>query len=62
MNLLKKSLQYPKLIVVLGLILMGIGFLVTRGFKSSAMEITYAELEQLLQSKEMKETRVEPTP
>jgi cell division protease FtsH len=62
MNLLKKSLQHPKLIVVLGLILIGICLLVTRGFQTSAKEITYAEFDQLMQAKKMSGTRVEPTP
>jgi hypothetical protein len=34
MNLLKKSLQHPKITVVLGLILIGICLLVTRGFQT----------------------------
>jgi cell division protease FtsH len=62
MNLLKKSLQHPKLTVVLGLILIGICVLVTRGFQTSAKEITYAEFNQLMQSKKMSGTRVMPTP
>jgi hypothetical protein len=61
MNLLKKSLQHPKITMVLGLILIGICLLVTRGFRSSAKEITYAELDQLMQAKKMSGTRVEPT-
>src|ERR1035438_5467249 len=62
MNLLKKSLQHPKITAVLGLILIGVCLLVTRGFQTSAKEITYAELDQLMQSKKMSGTRVEPTP
>jgi len=62
MNLLKKSLQHPILTLVLGLILIGICLLVTRGFQTSAKEITYAEFDQLMQAKKMSGTRVEPTP
>ena len=62
MNLLKKSLQHPKLTVVLGLILIGIGLLVTRGFQTSAKEISYMEFDQLMQAKKMSGARVEPTP
>src|ERR1035441_9628680 len=62
MNLLKKSLQHPKITVVLGLILIGICVLVTRGFQTSAKEITYAEFNQLMQSKKMSGMRVMPTP
>ena len=62
MNLLKKRLRDPRFIVLVSLILIGIGLLVMRGFQSSAKEITYAELDQLIQAKKMRETRVEPTP
>ncbi|MCX6915559.1 MAG: AAA family ATPase, partial [Verrucomicrobia bacterium] len=36
--------------------------LVTRGFQTSAKEISYAEFNQLMQAKEMNGTRVIPTP
>lgn len=44
MSQLKKNLRNPKFIVVLGLILIGIVLMATRGFQTSAKEITYAEL------------------
>jgi cell division protease FtsH len=62
MNLLKNSLRNPKFMVALGLGLIGIGLLVTRSFQTPAREITYAELDQLMQSKKMSGTRIEPTP
>jgi len=62
MNLFKKSLRNPKCIVVLGLLLLGIGLLMTRGFQTPAKEISYAELDQLMQAKKMQGTRIEPTP
>ncbi len=62
MNLFKQSLRNPKFIVVLGLILIGVCVMVTRGFHTSAKEITYGELDQLMQAKQMQGMRIEPTP
>ncbi len=62
MNLLKSGLRNPKFVVVLGLLLIGISLLVTRSFHTSAQEITYAELNQLMQANKMQGTQIEPTP
>ena len=61
-NLLKQGLRNPRVIVVLCLLLIGTGLLVAPAFQTPAREITYAELDQLMQANKISETRIEPTP
>ena len=44
------------------LLLIGTGLLVVPAFQTPAREITYAELDQLMQANKMSGTRIKPTP